>query len=101
MFRLHRVTILKINIMKMEWKRDISMISEYEVTNMYENKKKLLYNNIFKAFFSFKIDRDNFPFLCYDNFEFQEETVVISLNCDYEHDYLYYTVFRKSCLCSQ
>ena len=54
MFRLHRVTILKINIMKMEWKRDISMISEYEVTNMYENKKKLLYNNIFKAFFALK-----------------------------------------------
>ena len=40
--------------MKMEWKRDISMISEYEVKNMYENKKKRLYNNIFKAFFALK-----------------------------------------------
>lgn len=28
---------------------DISITSEYEVKNMYENKKKLLYNNIFKA----------------------------------------------------
>ena len=30
---------------------DISITSEYEVKNMYENKKKRLYN-IFKAFFA-------------------------------------------------
>ena len=33
---------------------DISITSEYEVKNMYENKKKRLYNNIFKAFFALK-----------------------------------------------